>query len=85
LLTKPIPGLKLKGTFFIGSDIYFRDMEGRLLLGGARHIDRSNELSREFVNTDKIISHLKNLCKDVILPGVSIEIDDVWSGILGFD
>lgn len=66
-------------------DVYFRELDGRLLLGGGRHIDRKNEITTEIKNTDKIINYLKELASNVILPDINYEIEEIWSGILGFD
>ena len=38
LITEPIKGLKLKGCFhYLRGYVYFRDIDNRVLLGGARH------------------------------------------------
>ena len=44
LVTKPIPGLKLKGVFHLDKGYYyFREIDGRVLLGGGRNLDFEGE------------------------------------------
>jgi len=76
MLTKPIPGFKLKGTFLIHGDVYFRELDGRLLLGGGRHIDKKNEITEEIKNTDNVMNFLKQLASDVLLPNTNFEIEE---------
>lgn len=85
LITKPIPGLKIKGIFFYDKGFYyFRDHEGRLLFGGGRNLDFQGERTFEKKTNDKIIDNLIRLLKEVILPGVDFEIDMKWAGIMSF-
>ena len=40
LITAPIPDLKIEGTFHLDQGYYyFRNIEGRILLGGGRNLD----------------------------------------------
>ncbi|MBA2745219.1 MAG: FAD-binding oxidoreductase [Flavisolibacter sp.] len=84
LITKPIPGLHLKGTFhFDKGYYYFRNVEDRILFGGGRNLDFSSEQTTEFGQTELIQNRLEQLLKEVILPHIDIEIDHRWSGIMG--
>lgn len=84
MITKPIPNLKLKGCFHYDKGyVYFRNIDGRVLLGGARNVDLENENTDEFGDNEKIESVLTKLLEEVILPNQPFEIDQRWSGILG--
>jgi glycine/D-amino acid oxidase-like deaminating enzyme len=85
LVTKPIPGLKLKGTYhFDDGYYYFRNIDGRVLFGGGRNLDFKAEETAEFGHTEIVKDKLTNYLKDVILPNQDFEIDYWWSGIMGF-
>lgn len=84
LVTQPIKNLKIKGAFhFDRGYYYFRDVDGRILLGGARNIDFEGETTTEFGLTDKIINPLKEFLTRKILNNFEVKIDYMWSGILG--
>jgi len=84
LITKPIKGLKIRGTFHYHQGFYyFRNINGRLLLGGARNIDLKNEMTSEFKITKKIQNQLEFKLKDMILPKTPFEIEHRWVGIMG--
>ncbi len=84
LITKPIKNLKIKGTFHYNEGYnYFRNINGRLLLGGGRNLDFEKETTTEFALNAKIQKHLDKLLKQVILPNTAFEIDQRWSGIMG--
>lgn len=85
LLTEPVPGLKLKGTFHAHEGyFYFRDYEGRVLLGGGRHLDKAGERTWEDGTTPKIMGALEELLRTTILPGQNVAIAQRWSGTMGF-
>lgn len=85
LVTKVIPGLKLAGTYhFKEGYYYFRNIDGRVLLGGGRNIDFSAEQTWNFGHTEKVRQQLMHYLKNVILPDTPFEIDYWWSGIMGF-
>ena len=85
LITSPIPGLKLKGTFHMAEGYYYiRDYDGRVLLGGARHLDFSGETTMEDGTTALIQDNLEQLLRDTIIPGVPFHIEHRWSGVMGF-
>jgi gamma-glutamylputrescine oxidase len=85
LVTKPVPNLKLKGTYhFSEGYYYFRNIDGRVLFGGGRNLDYQSEETWEFGHTDTVKEKLISYLNDVILPGQPVEIDYWWSGIMGF-
>ncbi|WP_090879719.1 NAD(P)/FAD-dependent oxidoreductase [Pedobacter rhizosphaerae] len=85
LITKPIPDLKLAGTFHYDKGFYyFRNINQRILLGGGRNLDFETEQTSQFGETNLIQSSLEELLKTVILPQHHFEIDQRWSGIMSF-
>ncbi|HEY4194681.1 MAG TPA: FAD-dependent oxidoreductase, partial [Mucilaginibacter sp.] len=55
LVTKPIPGLKVKGTFhFDDGYYYFRNIDNRVLFGGGRNIDFKKEQTWDFGHTEQV-------------------------------
>jgi len=85
LVTKPIPNLKLKGTYhFDEGYYYFRNIDNRILFGGGRNIDFNSEETWEFGHTEVVKAKLTHYLKEMILPGQDVEIDYWWSGIMGF-
>lgn len=84
LITKPIPNLKIEGTFhYQAGYYYFRNIHSRILLGGGRNLDFSGETTTSFETTEQIQSALKSLLSEVILPTTPHEIDYSWTGIMG--
>jgi len=85
LVTRPVPGLKLKGTYHFNEGYYyFRNIDGRVLFGGGRNLDYKAEETWDFGHTDIVKEKLVSYLNEVILPGQHIEIDYWWSGIMGF-
>lgn len=85
LITKPVDGLKFKGVFhFDKGYYYFREIDGRVLIGGGRNLDFSAEETTAFNTTEMIQTHLEQKLREVILPDTSFEIDQRWSGIMAF-
>lgn len=84
LITKPIPNLKLKGTFHLDRGYYyFRNIENRVLFGGGRNLDFKTEETTQMELTDLIQNRLEELLNTVILPNQTFEIEHCWSGIMG--
>jgi glycine/D-amino acid oxidase-like deaminating enzyme len=84
IVTTPIEDLKVQGTFHYQKGYYyFRNFEDRILLGGGRNLDFEGETTTEMQTTEQIISALKNLLNEVILPGKSYDIAYQWAGIMG--
>jgi gamma-glutamylputrescine oxidase len=85
LVTKPVAGLKLKGTFhFDEGYYYFRNIDDRVLFGGGRNIDFNTEQTYDMGHTDQVKQQLLGYLNEMILPDQNTEIDYWWSGIMGF-
>jgi gamma-glutamylputrescine oxidase len=85
VLTSPIPGLPLRGTFHMDEGYwYFRHFGDRVLLGGGRHLDKEGESTVEEGTTPRIQEALLDLLRTVIVPGREFHIAQRWSGVMGF-
>ena len=85
LVTKPVNGLKLKGTYhFDEGYYYFRNIDGRVLFGGGRNLDFAAEQTWEFGHTEAVKNKLVSYLTNIILPRQKFEVDYWWSGIMGF-
>jgi glycine/D-amino acid oxidase-like deaminating enzyme len=85
IVTKPIPNLKIKGTFHYDKGYYyFRNIDDRILLGGGRNLDFKAEETTDFGETVVVQKALINLLEEVILPKTDFEIEQKWSGIMAF-
>ncbi|TSJ43639.1 FAD-binding oxidoreductase [Mucilaginibacter corticis] len=85
LVTKPVAGLKLKGTYHFNEGYYyFRNIDGRILFGGGRNLDYKAEQTFDFGHTEMVKQQLTCYLSEMILPGQTAEIDYWWSGIMGF-
>jgi len=84
LVTSPIEGLPFKGTFhFDEGYYYFRNLDDRVLLGGARNQAFEEENTDSMTITDTIQKELERFLREVILPGRHYTIEHRWSGIMG--
>lgn len=84
LITKPIQGLHIKGTFHLDRGYYyFRNIDNRILFGGGRHLDFKGEETTVMEETERIQNKLEELLKSTILPSTPLEIEYRWSGIMG--
>ena len=85
LVTEPIAGLHLPGTFHYDKGYtYFRQIDGRILLGGGRNLDFEAEATTKPGLTPRVQQYLEQLLQDVILPGRAVRIDYRWSGVMAF-
>jgi len=85
LLTSPIPGLRLRGTFHADEGFYyFRDVGGAVLLGGGRNLDIEGETTTQEDTTPVVQDALENMLREQILPNTAFSIAKRWSGIMGF-
>jgi glycine/D-amino acid oxidase-like deaminating enzyme len=85
LVTEPVRGLPLRGTFHRdGGDLYFREIDGRVLLGGGRHSDVKGETTDRLVTTAAIQGLLERFLAEVVLPGRPVRIEHRWAGIMAF-
>ncbi|ROI03866.1 FAD-binding oxidoreductase [Chryseobacterium sp. G0240] len=83
LLTEPIEGLKLNGTFHYDEGFYyFRNLGNRVLLGGGRNQDFKTEETTAFETTAFLQQHLERFLKEVVLPDQEFKIALRWSGIM---
>lgn len=62
---------------------YFRFVDGRLLLGGGRHIFRAAESTRELEGTPAVRDYLQQLAQSIV-GNSHWQIDHHWAGIMGF-
>jgi gamma-glutamylputrescine oxidase len=84
LITKPIPDLKVRGTFHLDHGYYyFRNIGNRILFGGGRNLDFEGETTTELKTTDRIQNKLIEMLQTIILPNSDFEIDYSWAGIMG--
>lgn len=85
LVTHPVAGLPFKGVYhFDKGYYYFREIDGRVLLGGGRNLDFEGETTMELTLHERIQQDLEQKLRDIILPGVAFGIDLRWSGIMAF-
>jgi gamma-glutamylputrescine oxidase len=85
LVTSVIPNLAWKGCFHYDDGyVYFRNIDGRVLLGGGRNVNFKSEETTEFGTTSDIQQYLKHLLDTLILPNIPYAIDYTWSGIMAF-
>ncbi len=85
LVTHPVPGLKFKGVFHYDAGYYyFRELDGRVLIGGGRNLDFEGERTTEFSLSEHIQQDLEGKLREMILPRQDFEIDMRWSGIMAF-
>ncbi len=83
LLSSPIPNLSVKGTFHLDRGyIYFRNVDDRLLIGGARHILATEEEKTMALGSNPIIiDYLKQLAVNEL--GLkNFTVAHKWSGII---
>jgi glycine/D-amino acid oxidase-like deaminating enzyme len=84
LITKPIEGLKIKGTFHYEEGYYyFRNIHNRVLFGGGRNLDMQTETTGDFALNPRIQKQLDKMLKTMILPGTPFEVEHRWCGIMG--
>ncbi len=83
ILTKPIEHIPFDGIFHHDKGyIYFRNIDNRILLGGARNIFKDTEQTYDFSGSDEVYNYLYQFLTNTILPNQSVEIDMHWSGIM---
>ncbi|WP_395802410.1 NAD(P)/FAD-dependent oxidoreductase [Daejeonella sp.] len=85
LISEEIKNLKIKGCFHYNRGFtYFRNIDNRVLLGGARDLDFEGEETYNMGITNTIQNALEKLLEEVILPNQKVKIESRWSGIMGF-
>ena len=85
LLTEPIDGLQMKGTFHFDEGFYYwRNVGNRILLGGARNTDFASENTFEVGTFGSIQKALELFLQRHINLPVIPKIEYRWAGIMGF-
>lgn len=85
LITSPIPDLPFKGIFHLEEGYYyFRELDGRVLIGGGRQLDFAGETSTDFRFNDRIQHELEEMLRQLVLPGRDFAVADRWTGIMAF-
>lgn len=86
LVTAPVPGLRLHGSFHWDEGFYyFRDLDGRVLLGGGRNLDFEAERTLSLEGNPRIFAELERRLRETILPyAPGIEIEHRWAGTMAF-
>jgi len=85
LVTEPIPGLKISGTFHYDQGYYyFRNIHDRILLGGGRNLDFKAEETTDYGTTERVQSALEELLYETIIPQQRPRIEYRWSGVMAF-
>ena len=85
VITEPIDGLKFKGVYhFYKGYYYFREIDGRVLLGGGRNLDFEGEATTDIALTDLIQKDLEEKLRTIILPDTDFTIAQRWAGIMAF-
>jgi len=84
LLTTPMAHVGLKGSYHLEQGhFYFREIDGRILVGGGRHLGGTTEETEQHGITPGVQARLEELLQNVILPGQAYTVERRWSGILG--
>lgn len=84
LVTAPIPDLQLRGAFHHNKGYdYFREIDGRVLLGGGRNLDAEGETTTEQGINPTIYNYLHTLLHETILPDRQPVIEYTWTGTMG--
>jgi glycine/D-amino acid oxidase-like deaminating enzyme len=83
ILTEVLRTLPCEGLHHFDKGYYYwRDLDGRILLGGARNLDSEAEESFEMAENQKINAELRRFLFDQII-GNEVQIEYQWSGIMG--
>jgi len=84
-VTKPLTKMPWKGTFHYNKGyVYFRDLGNRLLIGGARDVDKTTETSYTNDINPKIKNWLLDFTADKLGIDTDWEMEQEWTGTMGF-
>jgi glycine/D-amino acid oxidase-like deaminating enzyme len=84
LVTRPIDGLALDGTFHYDRGyVYFRNIGNRILLGGARNRDLDAEMTESFGRNPVIVEALDDFLHTHLASPADDLVEYRWSGIIG--
>jgi gamma-glutamylputrescine oxidase len=85
ILTSPIPGLPMKGTFHFDEGFYYwRHLDNRILLGGARNTSFDAEATTDLSGSATVREALENFLARHLHPSFQYTIEHHWSGVMGF-
>jgi gamma-glutamylputrescine oxidase len=85
LLTPPLPGLSLRGTFHFKEGYYYwRHLQGRVLLGGARHLFVQQETATEAQTTAPVLAALLQFLHKHLPQAAGVQLHECtsWAGIM---
>jgi glycine/D-amino acid oxidase-like deaminating enzyme len=84
MMTKPLQELPCKGIFHLEKgNVYFRDIDDRILFGGGRHWFKKEEEKTGFEVNPELKQRLMDLAQQVF-PKSNLEWEDEWTGVMGF-
>jgi gamma-glutamylputrescine oxidase len=86
MLIHPTKKIQWEGTFhFDRGYVYFRNVEGKILIGGGRNIDYDGETTMDFGVNEEIKNYLlKFLEEKLLMRAEDYIIEMIWSGIMAF-
>jgi glycine/D-amino acid oxidase-like deaminating enzyme len=83
LLTEPVEGLKIMGAFHYDEGFYyFRNLDNRVLLGGARNKFLEEEKTFSAGTSEHVQDELERFLREIVLPGIPYQIGFRWSGTM---
>lgn len=83
LCTKVVKGLKYRGLGMYDRGYYYwRNVHGRILLGGARNMDVEGEQTTQFGENNKVMFELERFLYEKLVDR-DVDIEYKWSGIMG--
>lgn len=85
IVTSPIKGLGLKGSFHFDEGFYYwRDVGERVLIGGGRNMAFDEETTTDLAGSNQVKKALESFLAKHLAENFSYTIDYHWSGIMGF-
>jgi gamma-glutamylputrescine oxidase len=85
IVTSPIPNLSMKGTFHFDNGFYYwRNLDNRILLGGARNKSLAEEQTTALSTSTIIQNQLENFLQEHLATTHPYTIEHRWAGIMGF-
>ncbi|MCH8558370.1 MAG: FAD-binding oxidoreductase [Balneolia bacterium] len=85
MVSNPLKKMPWKGTCHYNMGyVYFRDLGDRLLIGGARDVDKAGEESTENEINPKIKQWLIDFVNDKLGIDPDWRIEQEWTGVMGF-
>jgi gamma-glutamylputrescine oxidase len=85
IVTSPIAGLAMKGTFHYDEGFYYwRNLGNRILIGGARNEAFEEETTTDLSGSLQVKEALEDFLKQHLHSSYQYTIEHHWSGIMGF-